>query len=227
MAEPGIPLPKEVPFMTLAETVLFPQAIMPLYIFEPRYRQMLSDVLKNHRLFAVVGLDISETTKTDQFEPPLDTGTVGIIRVCHKNGDGTSNLVLQGLFRVQVNRIVQESPYRIIDISPLESTLGAEEEELDRKMKQLSKMLLDKQEMGGKIPREIMQQLLKVKEPEVFVDLAAYAFCRDPLIKQKILSSLSVMDRFKIYFEQLETELKKLKLSKRYSLLDEEDISFN
>ena len=50
-----------------------------------------------------------------------------------KNEDGTSNLVLQGLFRVQVNRIVQESPYRIIDISPLESTLGAEEEELDRK----------------------------------------------------------------------------------------------
>ena len=132
MAEPGIPLPKEVPVMTLSGTVLFPQAIMPLYIFEPRYRQMLSDVLKNHRLFAVVGLDISQTTKTDQFEPPLDTGTVGIIRVCHKNKDGTSNLVLQGLFRVQVNRIVQESPYRIIDISPLESTLGAEEEELDQ-----------------------------------------------------------------------------------------------
>ena len=100
-------------------------------------------------------------------------------------------------------------------------------EDEKEQVKQLSKMLIDKQEMGGKIPREIMQQLLKVKEPEVFVDLAAYVFCSDPLIKQKILSSLSVMDRFKIYFEQLETELKKLKLSKRYSLLDEEDISFN
>jgi ATP-dependent Lon protease len=227
MAELGIPLPKEIPVMTLPGSVLFPQAVMPLYIFEPRYRQMLNDVLINNRLFAVVGLDISQSTKSDQFEPPHDTGTVGIIRVCHKNQDGTSNLVLQGLIRIQVNRIVQENPYRIIDISPLESSHGVEEEELDRKMKKLSKLLLDKQEMGGKVAKKIMQQLLKVKEPEAFVDLAAYAFCSNPLIKQKILSTLSVTDRFEIYFEELETELKKLKLSKRYSLLDEEDISFN
>ena len=226
MVKAGIPLPKEIAVMTLPGTVLFPQAIMPLYIFEQRYRQMLSDVLKNNRLFAVVGLDIAQTKKSEQFEPPYDTGTVGIIRVCHKNEDGTSNLVLQGLFRVQVNHIIQENPYRIIDISPLESLSGTRED-LDQKMNRLSKMLCDKREMGGKVPKEIMQQLLKVKEPEVFVDLATYAFCSNPLVKQKVLSTLSVIDRFEIYFDQLEAELKKLKLSNRFSLLDEEDISFN
>ena len=198
MAEPIIQLPKEIPVMTLSGTVLFPQAIMPLYIFEPRYRQMLSDVLKNHRLFAVVGLDVTQATKSDQFEPPYNTGTVGLIRVCHKNEDGTSNLVLQGLFRVQVNRIIQENPYRLIDISPLKTLPGAEKEELHRQMNQLSKMLLSKQEMGGKVPEEIMQQLLKVKEPEVFVDLATYAFCSNPFVKQKSFprSRSSIDSRF-------------------------------
>ena len=56
--EMEITLPDEVPVMTLAEATLFPQALMPLHIFEPRYRAMLRDVLAGDRLFAVVGLDV-------------------------------------------------------------------------------------------------------------------------------------------------------------------------
>ena len=40
--------------MTLRDTVLFPQIVLPLYIFEPRYRAMLQDVLEGDRLFAIV-----------------------------------------------------------------------------------------------------------------------------------------------------------------------------
>ena len=55
--EMEIVLPSEVPVMTLPETVFFPQALMPLHIFEPRYREMLRNVLATNRLFAVAGLD--------------------------------------------------------------------------------------------------------------------------------------------------------------------------
>ena len=44
--------------MTLPNTAFFPQALMPLHIFEPRYREMLRDVLASNRLFAVAGLDL-------------------------------------------------------------------------------------------------------------------------------------------------------------------------
>ena len=40
-------LPSEVPVMTLPNATLFPQALLPLYIFEPRYRQMLADSLNS------------------------------------------------------------------------------------------------------------------------------------------------------------------------------------
>ncbi len=46
-------LPREVPVMTLPNATLFPQALLPLYIFEPRYRQMLADALNTHRMFSV------------------------------------------------------------------------------------------------------------------------------------------------------------------------------
>ena len=47
-----ISLPNAIPVMTLPDTVLFPQALLPLHIFEPRYQQMLRDVLATHRMFA-------------------------------------------------------------------------------------------------------------------------------------------------------------------------------
>ena len=46
-------LPSEVSVMTLPNAILFPQALLPLYIFEPQYRRMLSDALDTHRMFSV------------------------------------------------------------------------------------------------------------------------------------------------------------------------------
>ena len=46
-------LPVELPIMTLPNATLFPQAMLPVFIFEPRYRQMLAEVLVGSRMFAV------------------------------------------------------------------------------------------------------------------------------------------------------------------------------
>ena len=53
--EVEITLPTDLPVMTLRNVALFPQALLPLHIFEPRYRLMLRDVLRSDRLFAVAG----------------------------------------------------------------------------------------------------------------------------------------------------------------------------
>jgi len=46
-------IPGKIPLMILSSTTLFPDAILPLHIFEPRYRRMLSDILALHRIFAI------------------------------------------------------------------------------------------------------------------------------------------------------------------------------
>jgi len=46
-------VPSQVPVMILPNATLFPQMALPLRIFEPRYRQMLQDVLEGERMFAV------------------------------------------------------------------------------------------------------------------------------------------------------------------------------
>src|SRR4051812_30825671 len=100
--EMEITLPDEVPVMTLPNIAFFPQALMPLYIFEPRYRRMLRDVLASNRLFAVAGLDPVRVSDPTQFEPPYRVASVGIVRACQKSEDGTSKLLLQGICRVEI-----------------------------------------------------------------------------------------------------------------------------
>src|SRR5687767_10942678 len=87
----GVKLPREVPVMTLPNATLFPQALLPLYIFEPRYRQMLADALHSHRMFSVA------MQRPDRMrEAPLPVAGLGLIRVSVGHKDGTSHLILQG-----------------------------------------------------------------------------------------------------------------------------------
>src|SRR6266850_5088781 len=109
-------LPNEVPVMTLPSATLFPQALLPLYIFEPRYRKMLADTLKSERMFSVAMQKPGRSRET-----PCVVAGLGLIRVSVDHEDGTSHLILQGLTRVELGDPVQRKPYRIHTIRPLQA----------------------------------------------------------------------------------------------------------
>src|SRR5450755_3298223 len=146
--EMEITLPDEVPVMTLPNVTFFPQALMPLHIYEPRYRQMLREVLATNRLFAVAGLNPLPTVEGDRFEPPHRIASVGIVRACQKNDNGTSNLLLQGLARVEVVEILADEPYRRIRIRALTSDPGAATDENQRLRIELARLLVLKRKLG-------------------------------------------------------------------------------
>ena len=80
--------------MILSNATLFPGAILPLHIFEPRYRRMLSDVLESHRMFA-----IAMRRPGARREVPMPVACLGVGRVCVGVPDGTSNLLRNPLER--------------------------------------------------------------------------------------------------------------------------------
>ena len=108
------------PVMPLPGAVLFPHALLPLYIFEPRYRQMLHHALNHQRMFCVT---LIKPSCPDWQEPEdfFHLATVGLIRACVGRGDGTSNLILQGLQRVRFAGFEQESPFPVAKIDIIES----------------------------------------------------------------------------------------------------------
>src|SRR3954463_3547135 len=116
----SISLPDRVPVMPLPGALLFPNALLPLHIFEPRYQEMLELALREHRMFSVALIrpQRSQWNSTDDF---FHVAGVGLIRACVGRGDGTSNLILQGLSRVRFTGFEQSEPFPIARIEALES----------------------------------------------------------------------------------------------------------
>jgi Lon protease-like protein len=207
-----ITLPDEVAVMTLPGMTFFPQALLPLHIFEPRYRKMLRDSLGSHRLFAVAGLDV--TRMASAFEPPYRVATVGIVRACQGRGDGTSNLLLQGLTRVEVSEIVGEDPYRRIKVRALASEPGATEEDNARLRAQLSRLLSTRLRLSGEDLGQLTKFLRTIDDPETFVDLAAFNLCSDARLKQRLLETLNVHERIALLSGWARREVEALRLRK-------------
>lgn len=96
----------ELPVFPLPRTVLFPGALLPLHIFEPRYRAMVKESLASHKAIAVALLREGEGAS---FEP---VAGVGVIVDSMSLPDGRYNILLQGRARVVLEELPFLPPYR-------------------------------------------------------------------------------------------------------------------
>ncbi len=202
-----IQVPDEVPVMTLPNVAFFPQALLPLEIFEPRYRHMLRDVLATNRIFAVAGLDLMAAATEDGFEPPHRIACIGLIRACQKNADGTSNLLLQGLCRVSIESIIGDEPYRRIRIRTLASQPGAAASENARLRSELARLIRLRLKLSPDAPGAMTELLKSIEDPEMFADIAAFNLCKNAMLKQKLLETLDVNRRLAMLLKVLRSEL--------------------
>jgi Lon protease-like protein len=153
-------LPAEVPVMTLNGAILFPQAMLPLYIYEPRYRKMLSDALETHRMFAIA----MQKPNTNR-ESPAQVAGLGLIRAAVKNSDGTSHLILQGLCRLKLGRATKYRPYRMHEAKPLQTT-GNDSVAVDALTVKLLDLVAERFAQGTDYPPQIVEALKKVEAME-------------------------------------------------------------
>ena len=202
--DPSISLPDQVPVMPLPGALLFPNALLPLHIFEPRYQQMLEHALREHRMFSValVKPQRSQWKSSGDF---FHVAGIGLIRACVGRGDGTSNLILQGLRRVRFTEFQQSAPFPIARIEPLESessssvetdALGAKVIELYSKLKRA----------GRQLPEKVDKYLSHLSDTEMLADLMAATFINDPFRRQQILEELAVNQRLRLLIQYLREE---------------------
>ncbi|WP_162024729.1 MULTISPECIES: LON peptidase substrate-binding domain-containing protein [unclassified Lentimonas] len=222
-----VEIPQEVPVMTLSGAVLFPQAMMPLFIFEPRYKTMLTDVLANDRIFAVATLDERSEGSADS-ETPYSVAGIGVVRACKQNPDGSSNLVLQGLARVELESISDEAPYRKAQIRQILSEPGGSEDSIATSQSRLLSLIQTQRRLGAGIPKEVVQFLSNINEPENALDLAIYTLCSSATLKQELLETRGVLPRYKKFAAYLQSEIERLKLDiKLKGKLDDKNIGHN
>ena len=205
MKNGSVNLPAEIGVMPLPGAVLFPHALLPLYIFEPRYREMLEHALQRDRMFSVTLIKPS----CPEWHAPEDFfhfATVGLIRACVGRGDGTSNLVLQGLHRVRFKSFERETPFPVAKIDIVESTESAtvETEALGEKVLELYRKL---KRAGRQLPPKVDRYLAQLGDLEMLADLVASTFVEDPLRRQRMLEESSVNQRLRLLITFLRDEI--------------------
>jgi Lon protease-like protein len=103
---------EDVALFPLPQVVLFPGALMPLHVFEPRYRAMTRDVVASTRRVCIV--QIPEDHALDDYGQPEIAGVAGIGEVvkCDALPDGRFNVLVQGKARARLDELPFRRPYR-------------------------------------------------------------------------------------------------------------------
>ncbi|MEO5804326.1 MAG: LON peptidase substrate-binding domain-containing protein [Verrucomicrobiota bacterium] len=213
-------IPHEVAVMTLPNATLFPQALLPLHIFEPRYRRMLADALESHRMF-IVAMQKPNCVR----ETPSTIAGLGLIRVAVDNPDGTTHLILQGMTRVKMAETVRYKPYRVQRIRPLQAT-PSDNVRVDALLAKVRDLVTERIELGFPFPfplapkpgkkkhsgsmtlKEIVGYLDKLHDADQVADLVSCALLARAVERQTILETVDVEPRLKHLIHFLMAEIK-------------------
>ena len=199
--------------MHLPNAILFPRVLLPLYIFEPRYKKMLADCLAGDRMFAVALLREGWEGK-GRNAPAYPVACVGVIRTCVGGRDGTSNLILEGIARVNICGYVRTLPYHTARIKQLSSAHTIATDTREPLVAAVAQLAKARARLGAELPKSVLNSLLGVENPDYLSDLVSYTLLDNCHQKQLMLETLDVNQRLAKLVELLRWQIQQFELWK-------------
>ncbi len=202
----------QIPIFPLPDVVLFPQTLLPLHIFEPRYREMVRDCLAGDKRLAMALL--RPGWENDYYgRPPIYpiAGAGEIIR--HEElPDGRFNILLRGTMRIGITaELPADKPYRLGRARPLPDLYpDANAKALADRLERLKVFYLRIVSEVQKGQGEVAKIFSGVKDPGIIVDRIASAAIADAETRQRVLEAVEVATRMAIVQDHLVAVLSQL-----------------
>ncbi len=195
-----IPLPSTLPVMVLSDCTLFPHCLLPLCIFEPRYRQMLTHALETDRMFCIGTIQRDADDRDD--DAIRSVSTAALIRACVSQPDGTSNLILQGVRRIRLGEWQQREPFRLAAIEEFDENpagLNAPQaDETPASLDQIANELVSLTSANGSLSETLTHHLRTLDNASATADVIAHNVVGDPDLKQQILEIPRLRTRLRL-----------------------------
>ena len=196
---------RELPLFPLPEVVLFPKEVLPLHIFESRYRIMLQSVLETDSMFGVIKWD--SNTKS-----MANVGCCAQIIKHQTAEDGRSNIITLGQQRFQVLEIVRSTPFCSAMVSWIDDDNIDNLEKLDSLKDSVTEALSDVINLTGKLTNT--KKNIPDKLPDNPLELSFWigAHLGGPVAEeqQRLLEERSTYTRLQREFEMLDNTRKQL-----------------
>ncbi|MEZ5990485.1 MAG: LON peptidase substrate-binding domain-containing protein [Planctomycetota bacterium] len=179
----------EFPIFPLDSVLLVPGGMLPLHIFEPRYRAMVRDCLDGDRRFAMAAPMPGHSSAKEARPPVHPVCCLGEI-VDHKLlPDGRSLLLLKGISRARIlGELEVEAPYRVVR-AELVPELRPDDDSLERGVAELRQLLEDR---GEGLAGELAQF-----EDQVLVDTVLLRLDLEPAERLRLYADARVHERLR------------------------------
>ena len=196
---------RELPLFPLPEVVLFPQEVLPLHIFESRYRIMLKSVLETDSMFGVIKWDPSTKSMAN-------VGCCAQIIKHQTAEDGRSNIITLGQQRFQVLEIIRSTPYCSAMVSWINDENVENIQKLDALKDSVTEALSDVVKLTSKLTNS--NKNLPDKLPDNALELSFWigAHLGGPVSEeqQRLLEERNTYTRLQREFEMLDHTRKQL-----------------
>jgi Lon protease-like protein len=195
----------EVPLFPLPSLVLFPDTIVPLLVFEDRYRVMVKEALEGERLLGLALLKPGWETGYEGNPPIHERVCVGTVLTHELLADGRYKLLLYGLFRADVVEETQATPYRKATVRVSRDEVHVtESSDLDERLHRALAMLPGRRGRIGSLRRLAGDLRGRGGGPGRLADAAAEAAELDAEDRYRLLAESDVLRRLDLLISLLE-----------------------
>jgi Lon protease-like protein len=192
-----------VPIFPLPDLTFFPHTLLPLHVFEARYRAMVTDCLARDKRMAVVALKPGYESAYDGKPAVYRIAGIGRIVQCERLASGRFNILLKGETRMRIDReLPADTLYRMVAGTKLGET-GAEGDGVGTLAARVTGRCLGILR-AVKGPTAAMEEALAGAAPGAVCDRIASAVIPDAGVRQALLEELDVERRLSRLAEALD-----------------------
>ncbi|GJM16719.1 MAG: ATP-dependent protease [Thermodesulfobacteriota bacterium] len=213
-----------IPLFPLSSVVFFPNTLLPLHIFETRYREMVHKALSTEKIIGMALL--KPGWESDYYRNPEVYDVIGMGRIVSSEelNDGKINIVLYGLKRAKIIEVVSEQPYRQARVSIMENEFDESNESLRTTIEELVNkwnLYLDEKQKAHRIN-------VNTKLPlENLTDALGSLIFPNVFDKQILLEETNVQKRSEIIINDLQSRLDMISITsqKRSEIVDKRNLN--
>jgi ATP-dependent Lon protease len=199
------------PILPLKETVVFPDSMTPLAIGQERSVKLIDEAVANDREIALVTTREGDDEEVHSAEELYEIGTAAVIHKMIRVPDGTLRVLVQGLRRIRLTRLVQDEPYLLGEFEDVPDVIGREKEieALARNVEALFARIIG---LVPYLPDELQLAAANAEDPSSLANLIATTMRLKTPEKQQLLEEADVETRLRKLTVVLNRELEVLEL---------------
>jgi Lon protease-like protein len=196
----------EIPLFPLPNLVLFPHVLVPLHIFEERYKLMINGCIERDEVFGIVLLRSGADTESE--ETIHRVGVTARVVQAERLDNDRMNILTEGESRFRIRRFTQQEPYWKGWVDLFEDDEGRHPTE--SLYDQVSELYRKVSELGAKISSSEEPEAVFPESPADLSYMVSYVLDIDAEAKQKLLEMTSTADRLRALIPHLDETIGKL-----------------